>query len=54
MRYNSRTSTERLELCWASKASTIQRKGRVGRVSDGFSFKLIPQEFYMNSLADYS
>lgn len=42
MKYNTRTSTEKLELCWASQASCRQRMGRVGRVADGWAFRMIP------------
>ena len=33
-------------LVWASKASLLQRKGRVGRVNNGYVFKMITKEFY--------
>lgn len=42
-----------LELCWASKASCQQRKGRTGRVGPGFCFFMIPRRFF-ESLPIYS
>lgn len=32
-----------LELLWCSKSAVIQRKGRVGRVQQGFFFSMIPE-----------
>ena len=46
LNYNPKNMMEKLEIVWASKASLDQRTGRVGRVAPGFSFRLIPEEFY--------
>lgn len=35
-----------LETKFASKASMIQRAGRVGRVADGYVFRMIPKDLY--------
>jgi len=35
-----------LETRFASKSSMIQRSGRVGRVADGYVFKMITKSFY--------
>lgn len=37
---------------WATKSSMDQRKGRAGRVSTGFCFRLITEQFY-ESLQDH-
>lgn len=50
--YDERTRIQRLELRWASKASLVQRAGRVGRVSDGIVVRLIPKK-HMEKLNEY-
>lgn len=50
--YDERTRFQRLELKWASHASLTQRAGRVGRVSDGMVFRLIPRG-HMDRFAPY-
>ena len=52
--YDTRTNMERLELMWASRASAKQRAGRIGRVSDGYSFKLIKKCFFDNEMLLFS
>jgi len=44
--YNAKSNLDKLELTWASHASLKQRAGRTGRICDGYSFKLIPKQFY--------
>ena len=37
-------------VCWILKlASCIQRTGRVGRVSNGFCFRLVPEKFFISN-----
>lgn len=40
------TQYESLRLQWASQNSCIQRAGRVGRVSDGRVYRLVPRDFF--------
>ena len=35
-----------LEMRFASKASMTQRAGRVGRVADGYVFRMLTKDFY--------
>ena len=37
-----------LGLCWSSKASCLQRKGRTGRCNHGYSFLMVGRKFYNN------
>ena len=37
-----------LGLCWSSKASCLQRKGRTGRCNNGYSFLMVGKKFYDN------
>ena len=52
--YNHLNHMDRLELVWASQASCRQRQGRVGRVTNGFAFKLLPLSFYKNKLHKFT
>jgi len=52
--YNPYNSMEKLELCWASRASAIQRAGRTGRVCDGYCFRLVPQRFFEDHLLAFT
>ena len=52
--YNPYNSMEKLELCWASRASAKQRAGRTGRVCNGFCFRLIPQIFFCEHLLAFT
>ncbi|XP_065661782.1 ATP-dependent RNA helicase TDRD9 isoform X2 [Hydra vulgaris] len=40
------TNYQRLTLQWASQASLTQRKGRAGRVSEGYCFRLISKSMF--------
>jgi ATP-dependent RNA helicase TDRD9 len=42
------TNLSQLDKVWASKSNLKQRKGRAGRVSDGFCYRLIRRSFYEN------
>ena len=35
-----------IKLEWASQNSCIQRKGRVGRVNEGFVYRMVSKRFY--------
>ena len=54
LQYNYLNNKETLELNWSSKASCDQRKGRAGRLRDGFCFRMIFGEFYYNNLLSFS
>ena len=45
-RYDEYQNTSVLELKWCSKANCQQRKGRTGRVNDGYYFKLVTENLY--------
>ncbi|GFR80110.1 hypoxia-inducible HIG-1 [Elysia marginata] len=47
------TNYTRLQLEWASKANTRQRKGRAGRVSNGRVYYMVPRWFYDRVLPDF-
>ena len=51
---DDQTKLQSLKLCWASKASLTQRKGRAGRVSNGRCYRLIHESFYVNYIEEYS
>ena len=53
LNYDPTTKSESLNLSWVSKASSKQRAGRAGRVSNGFVFRLCPKKFYDNSIPEY-
>jgi HrpA-like RNA helicase len=53
LNYDPLTKSESLNLSWVSKASSKQRAGRAGRVSNGYVFRLCPQKFYENSIPEY-
>lgn len=52
--YNPLTRVQIPKLKWASKASLNQRKGRIGRVSHGTCYRLMPKSFYETMLEEYS
>ncbi|XP_032338686.1 ATP-dependent RNA helicase TDRD9 [Camelus ferus] len=47
------TNYQSLRLSWASKTSCSQRKGRAGRVSKGYCYRLVYKEFWDNSIPDH-
>ncbi|XP_070105457.1 ATP-dependent RNA helicase TDRD9 isoform X5 [Equus caballus] len=47
------TNYQSLRLSWASKTSCNQRKGRAGRVSKGYCYRLIHKDFWDNSIPDH-
>ena len=52
MMYNSAKHISELSRQWCSRASCIQREGRVGRVSEGTAVHLFTKEFY-ETLPDF-
>ena len=52
MMYNSAKRISELSRQWCSRASCIQREGRVGRVSEGTAVHLFTKEFY-ETLPDF-
>ena len=51
--YDPASRSESLQLTWCSRANATQRAGRAGRVSDGFTFRLVTKQFYNNSMPAY-
>ncbi|XP_012935222.1 ATP-dependent RNA helicase TDRD9 [Aplysia californica] len=47
------TNFTQLQMEWASKANTKQRKGRAGRVSNGRVYFMVPRWFYETVLPEY-
>ncbi|CAL1575135.1 unnamed protein product [Knipowitschia caucasica] len=47
------TNYQSLRLTWASKTNCNQRKGRAGRVSKGFCYRLVTREFWKKDIPDY-
>ncbi|XP_060919687.1 ATP-dependent RNA helicase TDRD9 [Labrus mixtus] len=47
------TNYQSLRLTWASKTNCNQRKGRAGRVSKGFCYRLVTKEFWRNEIPEY-
>ncbi|XP_072283954.1 ATP-dependent RNA helicase TDRD9 [Pyxicephalus adspersus] len=46
------TNYQSLRLSWASKTNCDQRKGRAGRVSKGYCYRLVLKEFWDNSIPE--
>ncbi|XP_027529883.1 ATP-dependent RNA helicase TDRD9 isoform X2 [Neopelma chrysocephalum] len=48
------TNYQSLRLCWASKTNCNQRKGRAGRVSRGYCYRLVWKAFWTNFIPEKS
>ncbi|XP_017663142.1 PREDICTED: putative ATP-dependent RNA helicase TDRD9 isoform X1 [Lepidothrix coronata] len=48
------TNYQSLRLCWASKTNCNQRKGRAGRVSRGYCYRLVCKDFWTNFIPEKS
>ncbi|XP_032919521.1 ATP-dependent RNA helicase TDRD9 isoform X2 [Catharus ustulatus] len=46
------TNYQSLRLCWASKTNCNQRKGRAGRVSRGYCYRLVCKEFWADCIPE--
>ncbi|KAK9409401.1 putative ATP-dependent RNA helicase TDRD9 [Crotalus adamanteus] len=46
------TNYQSLRLCWASKNSCDQRRGRAGRVSKGYCYRLVYKDFWANCIPE--
>ena len=51
--YDPASRSESLQLTWCSKANATQRAGRAGRVSSGFVFRLVTENFYHNVMPEF-
>ncbi|CAM9202969.1 unnamed protein product, partial [Lampetra planeri] len=47
------TNYQSLRLTWASKTNCNQRRGRAGRVSKGYCYRLVTRAFWSNELSDH-
>ncbi|XP_049684304.1 ATP-dependent RNA helicase TDRD9 isoform X3 [Accipiter gentilis] len=48
------TNYQSLRLCWASKTSCHQRRGRAGRVSKGYCYRLVHKDFWTDFIPEES
>uniref|UniRef100_A0A8B9C312 ATP-dependent RNA helicase TDRD9 n=1 Tax=Anser brachyrhynchus TaxID=132585 RepID=A0A8B9C312_9AVES len=48
------TNYQSLRLCWASKTNCYQRKGRAGRVSNGYCYRLVYKKFWRDCIPEKS
>ncbi|NXI69456.1 TDRD9 helicase, partial [Anseranas semipalmata] len=48
------TNYQSLRLCWASKTNCYQRKGRAGRVSNGYCYRLVHKNFWTDCIPEKS
>ncbi|XP_056151357.1 ATP-dependent RNA helicase TDRD9 [Lampris incognitus] len=51
--YDQETNYQFLCLTWASKNNCNQRKGRVGRMSKGYCYRLVTKLFWRNDIPEY-
>ncbi|KAG8222127.1 hypothetical protein J437_LFUL002124 [Ladona fulva] len=49
---DSQTNFSSLQTTWASKTNCIQRSGRVGRVCDGYVYKMVTKNFYFKCMPE--
>ncbi|XP_077411546.1 ATP-dependent RNA helicase TDRD9 [Vanacampus margaritifer] len=47
------TNYQSLRLTWASKTNCNQRRGRAGRVSKGYCYRLVSKAFWRDEIPDY-
>ncbi|KAM7403060.1 hypothetical protein PAMA_003810 [Pampus argenteus] len=47
------TNYQSLRVTWASKTNCNQRRGRAGRVSKGYCYRLVTKDFWRNEIPDY-
>ncbi|XP_028993907.1 ATP-dependent RNA helicase TDRD9 isoform X2 [Betta splendens] len=50
---DQQTNYQSLCLTWASKTNCNQRRGRAGRVSKGYCYRLVTREFWRNQIPDF-
>ncbi|KFV11031.1 Putative ATP-dependent RNA helicase TDRD9, partial [Tauraco erythrolophus] len=48
------TNYQSLRLCWAPKTNCNQRKGRAGRVSQGYCYRLVHKDFWTDFIPEKS
>uniref|UniRef100_A0A8C9FC37 Helicase C-terminal domain-containing protein n=1 Tax=Pavo cristatus TaxID=9049 RepID=A0A8C9FC37_PAVCR len=48
------TNYQSLRLCWASKTNCYQRRGRAGRVSNGYCYRLVHKDFWADCIPEKS